>query len=97
MPSYIMLANYTDQGIKNIKDSPTRAEAARELAKSCGAEMKDLYLTMGAYDLVVMVEAPDDEAVAKFALKVGSLGNVRSTTLKAFDEQSFRNIVETLP
>jgi uncharacterized protein with GYD domain len=97
MSTYIMLANYTDQGIQNIKDSPTRAAAARDLAKSCGAEMKDLYLTMGGYDLVVMVEAPNDEAVAKFALKVGSLGNVRSTTLKAFDEQEYRNIIETLP
>jgi uncharacterized protein with GYD domain len=92
-----MLANYTDQGIRSVKESPTRAAAARDLAKSCGAEMKALYLTMGAYDLVVMLEAPNDEAVAKFALKVGSLGNVRSTTLKAFDEQEFRNIIETLP
>ncbi len=58
--------------------------------------MKDLYLTMGGHDLVVMVEAPNDEAVAKFALKIGSLGNVRTTTLKAFTEQEYRNIIETL-
>ena len=55
MSTYIMLINYTDQGIRNIKDSPKRADAARDLAKSCGAEMKDLYLTIGGYDLVVTV------------------------------------------
>ncbi len=96
MSTYIMLANYTDQGIRNIKESPKRADAARDLARSCGAAMKDLYLTLGAYDLVVTVEAPDDATMARFALKIGSLGNVRSTTLKAFTEQEFRNIVETL-
>ena len=66
MSRYIMLINYTDQGIRNIKSSPKRAEAARFLAKSCGAELKDLYLTLGLYDVVLMVEAVDDEAVAKF-------------------------------
>ncbi|MDH3790450.1 MAG: GYD domain-containing protein [Chromatiales bacterium] len=97
MSTYIMLINYTEQGIRNIKSSPKRADAARFLAKSCGAEMKDLYLTMGMYDLVATVEAPNDEAVAKFALAIGSIGNVRSTTLKAFTEQEYRNIIETLP
>ena len=97
MSTYIMLINYTEQGIRNIKESPKRAEAARGVAKACGAEMKDLYLTMGGYDLVAMVEAPNDEAVAKFALAIGSAGNVRSTTLKAFSEQEYRNIIETLP
>lgn len=97
MSTYIMLINYTEQGIRNIKESPKRAEAARDLAKTCGAEMKELYLTLGGYDLVAMVEAPGDEAVAKFALAIGSAGNVRSTTLKAFSEQEYRNIIETLP
>ncbi len=92
-----MLINYTDQGIRNIKDSPKRADAARELAKACGAEMKSLYLTMGGYDLVVTVEAPNDDAVAKFSLAVGSAGNVRSTTLKAFTEEEYRGIIEALP
>ncbi len=97
MSTYIMLINYTDQGIRNIKDSPKRADAARELAKACGAEMKSLYLTMGGYDLVVTVEAPNDDAVAKFSLAVGSAGNVRSTTLKAFTEEEYRGIIEALP
>lgn len=97
MPTYIILMNYTDQGIRNIKDSPKRADAARVLARTCGAEIKDLFLTIGSYDLVATAEAPDDEAVTKFALAVGSLGNVRTTTLKAFNEQEYRNIIESLP
>lgn len=96
MSTYIMLANYTDQGIRAIKDSPKRADAARDLARSCGAAMKDLYLTLGTYDLIVTVEAPDDAAMARFALKIGALGNVRTTTLKTFTEQEYRNIIETL-
>ena len=97
MSTYIMLADFTDQGIRNITESPKRADAARDLAGACGAEMKDLYLTLGGHDFVVMVEAPDDAAVAKFALKLGALGNVRTKTLKAFSEQEYRTIVETLP
>jgi uncharacterized protein with GYD domain len=97
MSTYIMLANYTDQGIRNVKESPKRADAARDLAKKCGAEMKELYLTIGSHDLVALIEAPGDEAVAKFALKLGSLGNVRTTTLKAFNEREYRTIIETLP
>ncbi len=84
MAKHIMLINYTQKGIANIKESPNRAEAARGLARECGAEMTDLYLTMGEYDLVAIVEAPSDDAVAKFALALGSLGNVRTKTLKAF-------------
>ena len=97
MSIYIMLMNYTEQGIRNIKGSPKRADAARFLAKSCGAELKDLYRTMGEYDLIGVVEAERDDAVAKFALALGSIGNVRSTSLKAFTEQEYRNIIETLP
>ena len=67
------------------------------MARECGAEMTDLYLTMGEYDLVAIVEAPSDDAVAKFALALGSLGNVRTKTLKAFSEDQFREIVQSLP
>jgi uncharacterized protein with GYD domain len=97
MSIYLMLMNYTEQGIRNIKGSPNRADAARFLAKSCGAELKDLHLTMGEYDLIGIVEAEKDDAVARFALALGLIGNVRSTTLKAFTEQEYRNIIETLP
>lgn len=97
MSTYIMLINYTDQGIRNIKSSPKRADAARFLAKSCGADLKELFLTLGLYDLVLLVEAANDESVAKFALALDSIGNVRSVTMKAFGEQQYRNIIETLP
>jgi uncharacterized protein with GYD domain len=97
MSTYIMLIKYTDQGIRNVKSSPKRADAARFLAKSCGAELKDLYLTLGTYDLVATVEALKDEAVAKFSLALDSIGNVRTVTMKAFTEQEYRNIIETLP
>lgn len=97
MAKYIVLINYTQQGISKVKDSPHRAEAARALARECGAEMKDVYLTLGDTDLVAHVEADSDEAMARFALAVGSQGNVRSKTLRAFTEDEFREIVQSLP
>ena len=97
MSTYIMLLDYTEQGIRNIKESPKRADAARDLARQCGAEMKEIYMTIGSHDLVALFEAPNDEAIAKFALKVGSLGNVRTTTLKAFTEREYRSIIDALP
>ena len=97
MPTYVILINYTDQGIRNIKDSPKRLDAAKKLLKEMGGEFKQFYLTMGAYDIVTVVEAPDDEAIAKFALASSSLGNVRTTTLKAFPEAEYRRIIAALP
>ncbi|MEE8622291.1 MAG: GYD domain-containing protein [Alphaproteobacteria bacterium] len=97
MPTYISLISFTDQGIRNIKDSPDRADAARKVIEDLGGEMKELYLTMGAYDLFTVLEAPNDEAVAKFVLTLGSRGNVRTTTLKAFPEAEYRKIIAELP
>ena len=97
MPTYIILINFTDQGIRNVKESPKRLDAAKKLLKSMGGEFKQFYLTMGAYDLATIVEAPNDEAIAKFALVVGSLGNIRTTTLKAFPEDEYRKIIAALP
>jgi len=97
MAKYIVLINYTQQGISKVKESPHRAEAARGLARECGAEMKDIYLTLGDTDLVAHVEADSDEAMARFALAIGSQGNVRSKTLRAFTEDEFREIVQSLP
>ena len=94
MPSYILLTQWTDQGIKNAKGSPKRQKDAQELGKKFGVEWKHFYMTMGAYDFVLTVEAPDDAAVAKFAVALGSLGNVRTTTLKAFTEAEYRAIVD---
>jgi uncharacterized protein with GYD domain len=96
MAKYIALLNWTDQGIKNIKESPKRVDSVRELAKKNGCELQDFYMTIGAYDMMAILEAPDDEAAAKLLLAIGSAGNVRSTTLKAFPEDSYRRIVGSL-
>jgi uncharacterized protein with GYD domain len=93
MAKYIVLSNWTDQGIKTVKDSPARLDKAREAAKKLGCELKKFYMTIGAHDMVVIFEAPDDETMAKLALTIGGAGNVRTTTLKAFSEDSYRKIV----
>ena len=97
MPTYVSLINYTDQGIRNIKDSPKRLDAAKKLLKDMGGELKAVYLTMGSYDLVTVAEAPSDETVAKFVLTLASAGNVRTVTMKAFPEAEYRKLVSTLP
>lgn len=97
MPTYILLTNYTAQGIKNIKESPSRFDAAKKAIQSMGADIKQVFLTMGQYDLVLIAEAPDDETIAKFVLATGSLGNVSTQTLRAFTEDEFRKIVAGLP
>ena len=97
MPTYVSLINYTDQGIRSIKDSPKRLDAAKKLIKDMGGELKAVYLTMGSYDLVTVAEAPNDETVAKFVLTLAAAGNVRTVTLKAFPEAEYRKLVSTLP
>lgn len=93
MPTYISLLKLSHQGVTSIKESPSRLDAARELLRSFGVEMKDVYLTMGQYDLVTVVEAPDDHAAAKALLAVSASGNVTSETLRAFREDEYRDIV----
>ena len=78
MATYITLLKYTDQGIKTIKESPSRLEKARQLLKSLGGELKSFHLVQGRFDAIVITEAPNDEAAAKFALATGSQGNVRA-------------------
>ena len=97
MPTYIILAGYTDQGIRDVKGTPKRQEAAKKMLKEMGAELKAIYLTMGAYDWVNVVEAPNDEVVAKFILSVCAAGNIRTATLKAFTEAEYRKIIAGLP
>ncbi len=87
MPTYIMLANFTDQGIRNIKDSPKREEMFRKNSEKVGARVKDVYRTMGRYDVVAIVEAPDAVTMNAVLYSVGSLGNVRTETLRAFTRQ----------
>jgi uncharacterized protein with GYD domain len=97
MATYITLLRYTQQGITTIKQAPGRIDAARQAYRTFGAELRALYLVMGRYDFVAVVEAPDDTAAAKAALALGSKGNVSSETLRAFTEDEFRNIVAELP
>ena len=96
MAQYIILMNWTDQGVRNAKDSPKRLDAARAVAKKLGMEMKEFYMTMGDYDMVSHLDAPNDEAVAKFILGVAGGGNVRTKTLKAFSEDEYRKIIGSL-
>ncbi len=97
MSTYISLINYTDQGIRNVKDSPQRLQAARQLLGELGGSMTGFYLTMGGYDLVAIIELPNDQAAAQFALSLGAQGNVRTTTLKAFTESEYQAIIQALP
>jgi uncharacterized protein with GYD domain len=97
MATYITLFRYTQQGVTSIKQSPGRIDATRQAYKALGVEIKAIYLVMGRYDLVALVEAPDDVAAAKAALSVASKGNVSSETLRAFAEDEFRSIVAGLP
>ena len=96
MARYIELLSWTDQGIKTVKDSPKRLDAGRELAKKMGCEIRDVYMTMGAWDMVIIVEAPNDETIAKFNLTLAMGGNVRTTTLKAFPEDAYRKTIAGL-
>ena len=97
MATYITLMQWTQQGIQNIKDAPARLDAAKQLVKSLGGEIKAVYLVMGEYDFVLISEAPNDEVVAKVALMTGMQGNVRTQTMKAFTEDEYRKIVAGLP
>ncbi len=97
MPTFISYWNWTDQGIRSVKDAPNRAEAARAALKNLGGEFKDIYITTGQYDLLAIIDLPDAEAMAKFALTLAQQGNVRSTTVRGFTEEEFRSIVADLP
>jgi uncharacterized protein with GYD domain len=93
MATYIILANFTDQGMRNVKDTTKRADAVREAAKKFGANMKEIFWTIGQYDMVVTVEAPDDAAVSAFALAVGAQGNIRGQTLRAYSKDEMNGIL----
>jgi uncharacterized protein with GYD domain len=97
MPMYAMLAKFTQQRMENIKDLPKNLEKARQLSKSFGVEMKTILYTMGQYDVVVIAEAPNDEAIAKNLLAYGQLGVLRTETLKAFTADEFVQLISELP
>jgi uncharacterized protein with GYD domain len=96
VPTYVSLLNYTDQGIRNAKGSPERQQQAEDRLRQLGGRFIGHYLTMGAYDYVLVWEAPDDETAARYMLSLGSAGNIRTTTLKAFPQDQFQNILQSL-
>ncbi|HEX3861645.1 MAG TPA: GYD domain-containing protein [Stellaceae bacterium] len=96
MPAYVMLANWTDQGARQVRESPKRLDAAKKALVDMGGEFKTLYMTMGDYDLVAIYEAPDDAVAARFTLLLGQSGAVRTRTLKAFPEAAYREIINSL-
>ena len=97
MPTYITLGKWTQQGIEKIKESPARLDGFKQLVKSAGGEVKGFYMVTGRYDIVVISEAPNDDAMAKVALATGSKGGVKAETLRAFTEDEYRKIVAALP
>lgn len=97
MATYIVLTNFTDQGIKNVKDSTKRADAVREMGKKFGVTVKEFYWTLGSHDLVAIFEAPDDATITAFGLSIGVGGNVRTQTMRAFNKDEMSGILAKLP
>jgi uncharacterized protein with GYD domain len=96
MPTYLVLWNWTEQGIRNFKEIPKRVEAFRQLVEKSGGKLSSFFFTMGKYDGATVVEAPSDEVLMKIALGVGSLGNVRTTTLKAFAAADMAKVINEM-
>jgi len=96
MAIYISLIQFTEQGIRNVKDTVKRGDAAIGEAEKMGMKIIEEFWTMGAYDVVVLFEAPDDETMSAFLLKIGSMGNVKSQTLRAFRKQEMEGVLAKL-
>ena len=97
MPMFMCLLNWTEQGIRSIKEAPKRAKAAQELAKKVGVEIKEVYLTSGDSDLLVILDTPNGDNVAKFALALGSQGSVRTRTARIWPQSEFQKLISELP
>ena len=97
MPTFICSLSWTDQGIRSVKDAPKRAKAAQELAKKVGVTIKEIYLTSGDADLLVIVDTPNGDNVAKLALALGAQGNVRTRTVRAWPQSEFLKLISELP
>ncbi|MFB6152807.1 MAG: GYD domain-containing protein [Halodesulfurarchaeum sp.] len=97
MPTYITLVEYTEEGVTEFDEHPERLEDAKRLLESLGGEIKHFYLTMGQYDGVVVSELPDDEAATQAAIGVSQAGAVRTETMRAFEEDEIRELIEGLP
>jgi uncharacterized protein with GYD domain len=97
MSTFILSLNWTDQGIRSVKDAPKRAQAAQEMAKKVGVEIKEVYHTSGENDLLILLETPNGDNVAKFALALGAQGNVRTRTARAWPQSEFQKLISELP
>jgi uncharacterized protein with GYD domain len=93
MVAYVVLSKFTDQGIRNAKESPKRAEAFKQMAKTMGVTVKDIFWTQGRYDVVALVESPDELSAMSLSLSLGALGNVRTETLRAFSAADMATVV----
>lgn len=96
MATYIVLSSFTDQGIRNVKDTTKRADGVRDLAKKFGVKVSEIYWTLGSYDVVAIFESPDDTSITAMALALGSGGNVRTQVLRAFDRDEMKDILAKL-
>jgi len=97
MATFVVLGSFTDQGIRGIKESPKRADAFKAMAGKLGIKVKDIYWTLGHYDIVTIVEAPDAATATSLGLAIASLGNVRTETLTAFSADEFGKILGKMP
>jgi len=97
MPTYISFIQYTQQGMQKIKESPARLDHAKKGYEAAGGKIKDFYLVMGEYDIVVVAELPNDDAAAKLALTLGAAGSIRTRTSRAFTEAEYRKLIGSLP
>ena len=93
MAMYVSLIQFTDQGIRNVKDTTKRSEAAMAEAEKMGMKIVEAFWTMGAYDVVVLLDAPDDETMSAFTLKIGSMGSVKTHTMRAFRREEMESIL----
>lgn len=96
MPTYIALMNWTDQGIRNVKDTVQRRDQAESIAQKHGATIEQVYWTVGPYDLVAIIDTPDDESATAMMLEVGSSGDLRTVTLRAYDHEGMSSLIERL-
>lgn len=97
MASYIALVNFTDQGVRHIRQTTERAKALMNAAANLGVRIKEIYWTLGAFDAVFTADAPDEETITAFTLSVGSLGNIRTQTMRAFSADEMNRILEKIP
>jgi uncharacterized protein with GYD domain len=95
--TYIALVNFTDQGVRQISQTTERAKALINAAANLGVRIKEIYWTLGAFDAVFTADAPDEETVTAFTLSVGSLGNIRTQTMRAFSADEMNNILQKIP